>query len=218
MLAEKVPLPRLSLKEGGARGRGWGAGGARVREAAAWGPGRLQWGRGQARVTPGLCAGAAGDGEDDAGVLVRQRRGPPDRAAHQEDPLPAQRAGGREDLAAPPHTLLGSGTYSRAAVLSVRWRPTSRFCPALCGQEPGPQEGQSPGDSLTPTLGLRHRHLLYLPPSGTEPLRANGVENSVPQPGPAVVGSSAKPGAPGEKPGMVTGGLGGPGRSERGPC
>ncbi|XP_073644744.1 activin receptor type-1B isoform X3 [Tursiops truncatus] len=162
--------------------------------------------------------GAAGDGEDDAGVLVRQRRGPPDRAAHQEDPLPAQRAGGREDLAAPPHTLLGSGTYSRAAVLSVRWRPTSRFCPALCGQEPGPQEGQSPGDSLTPTLGLRHRHLLYLPPSGTEPLRANGVENSVPQPGPAVVGSSAKPSAPGEKPGMVTGGLGGPGRSERGPC
>lgn len=30
-------------------------------------------------------------------------------------------------------------------------------------------------------LGLRHRHLLYLPPNGMETLRANGAENSMPQ-------------------------------------
>uniref|UniRef100_A0A8D0PX29 Activin receptor type-1B n=1 Tax=Sus scrofa TaxID=9823 RepID=A0A8D0PX29_PIG len=143
-------------------------------------------------------AGAAGDGEDDAGVLVCQWRGPPHRAAHQEDPVPAQRAGGREDLAAPPDTPPGQRELQPSCRVEQQWRPTSRFCPALCGQAPGPQEGQSPGDSLAPTLGLRHGHLLYLPPSGMEPLRANGVETSVPRPGLAVVGSPARPGASGK--------------------
>lgn len=32
--------------------------------------------------SPGLRAGTAGHGEDDARVLVRQRRGPPDCPAH----------------------------------------------------------------------------------------------------------------------------------------
>lgn len=38
-------------------------------------------------------------------------------------------------------------------------------------------------------LGLRHRHLLYLPPNGMETLRAKGVENLMPQLELAVVGS-----------------------------
>lgn len=54
------------------------------------------------------------------------------------------------------------------------------FLPSPLASSPGLQEGQSPGNSLTPTLGLRHRHLFYLPPKGMETLRANGVENSMP--------------------------------------
>lgn len=42
--------------------------------------------------------GLASDGEDDEGVLVRQWCCPPDSTAHQEDSVPAKRAGRREDL------------------------------------------------------------------------------------------------------------------------
>lgn len=59
MLAEKVPLPRLSLKEGGARGRGWGAGGARV-------------GEGQPGDREGF-SGAGRGGSSDAGSLQALR-------------------------------------------------------------------------------------------------------------------------------------------------
>ncbi|XP_036721585.1 activin receptor type-1B isoform X3 [Balaenoptera musculus] len=97
--------------------------------------------------------GAAGDGEDDAGVLVRQRRSPPDRAAHQEDPLPAQRAGGREDLAAPPHTLPGSGTYSRAACRVERpMEAYLSFLPSPLWPGAWPARGTEPGR-------LAHSHI-----------------------------------------------------------
>lgn len=66
-------------------------------------------------------------------------------------------------------------------------------------------------------LGLRHRHLLYLPPNGMETLRANGVENSMPRLELAVVGGPAKPGASGGPPGAVMGGLGGPRRRRASP-
>lgn len=72
------------------------------------------------------------------------------------------------------------------------------FLPSPLVRSPGLQEGQSPGDLLTPTLGLRHRHLLYLPPDGMETLRANVMENSVPQLKLVVVGSPAKPSASGQ--------------------
>lgn len=74
------------------------------------------------------------------------------------------------------------------------------FLPSPLARSPGPKEGPSPGDSLTPMLGLRHRHLLYLPPNGMETLRANGAENSMPQLELAVVGGPAKPGASGGRP------------------
>lgn len=47
---------------------------------------------------PRLCAVSACDGEDHEGVLVRQRSGQAHRPAHQEDPVSAQRGGGRQDV------------------------------------------------------------------------------------------------------------------------
>lgn len=46
-------------------------------------------------------------------------------------------------------------------------------------------------------LGLRHRHLFYLPPNGMETLRANGVENSMPQLELGAAGRPTKPDASG---------------------
>lgn len=58
-----------------------------------------------AKASAGLCltvglslTGLASDGEDDEGVLVRQWCCPPDSSAHQEDSVPAKRAGRCEDL------------------------------------------------------------------------------------------------------------------------
>lgn len=46
----------------------------------------------------GSLTGLASDGKDDAGVLVRQWCCPSDSSAHQEDSVPAKRAGRCEDL------------------------------------------------------------------------------------------------------------------------
>lgn len=70
------------------------------------------------------------------------------------------------------------------------------FLPSPLARSPGLQEGQSPGDSLTPMLGLRHRHLSFYLLMAWR-LRANGVENSMPQLELVVVGSPAEPGASG---------------------
>ena len=68
MLAEKVPLPRLSLKEGRA---GRGLGGGRSSRAFPWGPEEED---GLGRRPPGDQEGfsGAGAGSSDAGSLCRR--------------------------------------------------------------------------------------------------------------------------------------------------
>lgn len=89
-----------------------------------------------------LLAGLAGDGEDDARVLVRQRRRPPHGAAHQEDAVPAERAGGREDLSCSsashtpwPVRVAAAPGRRRGGLPLVSAQPS--------GQSRGLQEGQS---------------------------------------------------------------------------
>lgn len=54
----------------------------------------------------------ARDGKDHEGVLVRQRSSQTDGPAHQENPVPAQRGGGRQDVSVEKQ--------------KARWRRTTR--------------------------------------------------------------------------------------------
>lgn len=72
---------------------------------------------------------------------------------------------------------------------SVRWRPTSRFCPALCGQEPWPERGTEPGRLRHSHVGFETQTPFIFTSYGMETLRVDRVENSMPHLRLAVVGS-----------------------------
>nr|XP_024646318.1 activin receptor type-1B isoform X2 [Macaca nemestrina]XP_024646319.1 activin receptor type-1B isoform X2 [Macaca nemestrina] len=111
--------------------------------------------------------------------------------------LPAQRAGRREDYCSLLHTELLAAELRKLPRRAYDGRPTSRSVPALCGQEPCPQEDRA-RETRSLHVGLRQTPFYYLHMAWRLLRRIVGELNATTRTG--CSGSPAKPGASGTWP------------------